>query len=111
VGKAADQQVAQPLQSLVAERHPRRVLDVGCGTGVYLAHAATAGDLQLTGLGVDLDATVVGLARQRLADAGLAERFEVRQADIRAVELPAASFNLCQPRERQPQAPGSNHKR
>jgi SAM-dependent methyltransferase len=82
------------LRSLVVERRPRRVLDVGCGTGVYLIHAATAGDPQLTGLGVDLDATVVGLARQRLADAGLAERFQVRQADIRAVELTAASFDL-----------------
>jgi cyclopropane fatty-acyl-phospholipid synthase-like methyltransferase len=82
------------LQSLVTERRPRRVLDVGCGTGIYLSHAATASDRQLTGLGVDLDATVVGLARQRLADAGLAERVEVRQADIRNLELPAASFDL-----------------
>jgi SAM-dependent methyltransferase len=82
------------LQSLVAERRPRRVLDVGCGTGVYLIHAATAGGPQLTGLGVDLDATVVGLARQRLADAGLAERFQVRQADIRTLQLEAASFDL-----------------
>jgi 4-hydroxy-2,2'-bipyrrole-5-carbaldehyde O-methyltransferase len=82
------------LRSVVAERRPRRVLDVGCGTGVYLIHAATAGDPELTGLGVDLDATVVGLARQRLADASLAGRFEVRHADIRSVQLPAASFDL-----------------
>jgi SAM-dependent methyltransferase len=81
------------LRSLVAERRPRRILDVGCGTGVYLIHAAAAGP-QLTGLGVDLDATVVGLARQRLADGGLAERFEVRHADIRTIQLPAASFDL-----------------
>jgi 4-hydroxy-2,2'-bipyrrole-5-carbaldehyde O-methyltransferase len=86
--------LAPLLRSLVAERRPRRVLDVGCGTGIYLVHAAAAGGPQLTGLGVDLDAAVVDLARQRLADAGLAERFDVRHVDIRAIQLPAASFDL-----------------
>ena len=82
------------LRSLVAERHPRRILDVGCGTGIYLVHAAAVAGPQLSGLGVDLDAAVVGLARRRLADAGLTERFEVHQADIRALQLEAASFDL-----------------
>jgi len=82
------------VRSVVAERRPRRVLDVGCGTGVYLVHAASAGGPQLTGLGVDLDAAVVELARQRLADARLADRFDVRHADIRAATLPEASFDL-----------------
>jgi 4-hydroxy-2,2'-bipyrrole-5-carbaldehyde O-methyltransferase len=86
--------LASLLRSLVAERHPRRVLDVGCGTGIYLAHAAAAGGPQLTGLGVDLDAGVVDLARQRLANAGLGERFPVRHADIHTAELPAAWFDL-----------------
>jgi SAM-dependent methyltransferase len=86
--------LAPLLRSLVAERRPRRVLDVGCGTGVYLAHAAAAGGPQLTGLGLDLDAAVVDVARQRLADAGLTERFPVRHADIRTAGLPAASFDL-----------------
>jgi len=86
--------LAPLLRSVVAERHPRQLLDVGCGTGVYLLHAATAGDPQLTGLGVDLDAAVVELARQRLTSAGLAARFQVRHADVRTVELPAASFDL-----------------
>jgi SAM-dependent methyltransferase len=82
------------LRSLVAQRQPRRVLDVGCGTGIYLVHAATAGGPTLTGLGIDLDAGAVDLARQRLADARLAERFGVRHADVRTAGLPAASFDL-----------------
>jgi SAM-dependent methyltransferase len=86
--------LAPLLRSLVAERHPQRLLDVGCGTGVYLIHAAAAGGPQLTGLGIDLDAGVVDLARQRLANAGMAERFPVRHADVRTAELPAASFDL-----------------
>ena len=86
--------LAPLLRSLVAERHPRRVLDVGCGTGVYLVHAAAAGGPQLSGLGVDLDAAVVELARRRLAEAGLAERFQVRHADIRTLQLEAAGFDL-----------------
>ena len=48
----------------------------------------------LTGLGIDLDEGVVGLARARLGEAGLAGRFEVRHAEVRSVELPAASFDL-----------------
>jgi SAM-dependent methyltransferase len=86
--------LAPLLRSLVAQRHPRRVLDVGCGTGVYLIHAAAAGGPQLTGHGVDLDATVVDLARQRLVDAGLASRFQLHHADIRTIQVPAASFDL-----------------
>jgi SAM-dependent methyltransferase len=85
--------LAPLVRSLVAQRRPRRLLDVGCGTGVYLAHAATANP-QLTGVGIDLDAGVVDLARTRLAEAGLAERFQVRHADVRSAELPAASFDL-----------------
>jgi SAM-dependent methyltransferase len=85
--------LAPLVRSLVAQRHPRRLLDVGCGTGVYLVHAAAASPT-LTGLGIDLDEGVVGLARGRLVEAGLAGRFEVRHAEIRSVELPAASFDL-----------------
>jgi 4-hydroxy-2,2'-bipyrrole-5-carbaldehyde O-methyltransferase len=86
--------LAPLLRSLVAARRPRSVLDVGCGTGIYLVHAAAAGGPELGGFGVDLDAAVVDLAHRRLADAGLTERFPVRHADMRTLVLPAASFDL-----------------
>jgi SAM-dependent methyltransferase len=92
--RLAEPVLAPLLRSLVAERHPRRVLDVGCGTGIYLAHAAGGGGVQLTGLGVDLDAGVIDLAGQRLTNAGLAERFPARHADVRTAELPTAWFDL-----------------
>jgi len=85
--------LAPLVRSLVAQRHPQRLLDVGCGSGVYLVHAAAASP-QLRGLGIELDAGVAGMARARLAEAGVAERFEVRQGDVRGAELPAASFDL-----------------
>ena len=85
--------LAPLVRSLVAQRHPRRLLDVGCGTGVYLVHAAAASPT-LTGLGIDLDVGVVGLARARLAEADLAGRFQVRHAEVRSAQLPTGSFDL-----------------
>ncbi len=60
----------------------KHILELGCGSGAYLAFYAQlhAGH---HGVGVDLDASVVAAASQLLRDAGCADRFAVRQADIR----------------------------
>ncbi|HEV8229594.1 MAG TPA: class I SAM-dependent methyltransferase [Candidatus Limnocylindria bacterium] len=69
------------LEDLVRRRAPRRVLDVGCGSAVYLRYASAAPGAG--GVGIDVDPDVVALARSNLADWGIADRFEIVEGDVR----------------------------
>ncbi|MET9612419.1 cyclopropane-fatty-acyl-phospholipid synthase family protein [Kitasatospora indigofera] len=66
-----------------------RLLDVGCGWGSLLIHAATHYGVEA--VGVSISAEQVALARRRVADAGLADRVEVRLQDYR--EIPDGPFD------------------
>jgi magnesium-protoporphyrin O-methyltransferase len=57
----------------------RRVLDAGCGTGILAVELARRGaDV----LAIDLSPTLVGLAKQRLADSQLRGRIDFRSGDM-----------------------------
>ena len=58
-----------------------RLLDVGCGWGSLLLHAAER--YGVSAVGVTLSRRQAQLARQRVADAGLSDRVEIRLADYR----------------------------
>jgi cyclopropane-fatty-acyl-phospholipid synthase len=58
-----------------------RLLDVGCGWGSMLIHAAERHGV--TGVGVTLSRPQAELAEERVAEAGLADRVDVRLADYR----------------------------
>jgi cyclopropane-fatty-acyl-phospholipid synthase len=60
-----------------------RVLDVGCGWGSLLIHAAANHGVK--GLGVTLSEPQARLARARVAEAGLEDRVEIRVQDYREV--------------------------
>jgi cyclopropane-fatty-acyl-phospholipid synthase len=60
-----------------------RLLDVGCGWGSLALHAAARYGVSVTA--VTISAAQAELARRRVADAGLAERVEVRLQDYREV--------------------------
>ena len=61
-----------------------RLLDVGCGWGSLALHAARHHGV--TAVGVTLSQPQAGLARQRAAEEGLADRIEFRVQDYRDVD-------------------------
>jgi cyclopropane-fatty-acyl-phospholipid synthase len=58
-----------------------RLLDVGCGWGSFVIHAAANYGVQA--VGITLSPAQAELARHRVADAGLEDQVEVRVADYR----------------------------
>lgn len=75
--------VLDRLSRAVTERRPRRVLDIGCGSGLQLAAMLDAAP-SAEGVGIDVDAAAVALAEDTLTGRGLAGRARVLQADVRA---------------------------
>jgi cyclopropane-fatty-acyl-phospholipid synthase len=62
-------------------RADQRVLDVGCGWGSFVIHAAQRHGVRA--VGVTLSPAQAELARRRVADAGLGDRVEIRLGDYR----------------------------
>lgn len=69
------------LSRIVSGRNPLRILDVGCGSGIFLQSAHSA-NKSATGIGIDVDETVVRQARNNLAEWGLEDRFRIVHGDI-----------------------------
>jgi cyclopropane-fatty-acyl-phospholipid synthase len=62
-------------------REGERVLDVGCGWGSFVIHAARRHGV--SALGITLSEPQARLARERAREAGVADRVDVRVADYR----------------------------
>ena len=60
-----------------------RLLDIGCGSGSLLIHAASR--YGVSGVGVTLSEPQAQLARERVAHAGLEDRVEIRVQDYREI--------------------------
>jgi len=80
--------IEQALLAALPDRLPT-LLDIGTGTGrmLELAEAKAA-----RGLGVDASRDMLALARARLAERGLADRFQVRQADMYRLPFADGAF-------------------
>lgn len=64
----------------------QRLLDIGCGWGSLVLHAAR--DYGVRALGITLSQKQCELATQRVAEAGLADRVDIRLQDYRDVSGP-----------------------
>lgn len=81
VSAAFEPFVEQVLLATVTARRPRRVLDIGCGSGLQLATMLRAAPAA-AGVGVEGDDAAAGLADRTLARRGLADRASVVPTDI-----------------------------
>ncbi|MFD7506584.1 class I SAM-dependent methyltransferase [Streptomyces sp. NPDC059850] len=62
----------------------QRLLDVGCGWGSMVLHAARAYGVRA--VGITLSEEQASYARKRIADAGLTEKVEIRVQDYREID-------------------------
>jgi SAM-dependent methyltransferase len=87
--------IARFVRWVVAERPPRTMLEIGCGTGIYIRHAVEACP-QLSAIAIDVSERVAALASANLAAWGLADRCTALHADIRDANLAelAGPFDL-----------------
>jgi cyclopropane fatty-acyl-phospholipid synthase-like methyltransferase len=69
------------------------VLEIGCGSGIYLRYAAIRNPT-LTALGVELQPAVATEARRNIREWGLESRVTIEEGDIRAM-APRERFDIA----------------
>jgi cyclopropane-fatty-acyl-phospholipid synthase len=88
LGQAQNAKHELSLRKL-ALRPGTRLLDIGCGWGAHLIHAARHFDVECVGVTISHEQAM--LARKRIADEGLSDRIEIREQDYR--EIPDGPFD------------------
>lgn len=73
--------IANFVTAVVKAYRPKSILEIGCGSGVYLRYAAQAAP-NLNGTGLDMQPDVVEQAQRNLALWGLGERFQIILANV-----------------------------
>jgi cyclopropane fatty-acyl-phospholipid synthase-like methyltransferase len=84
---------AEFIRSTMPARGALRLIEIGCGSGVYLRYAAERNNT-LTALGVELQSDVAEMARTNLRGWGLEFRVKVETGDIRE-KAPNEPFDIA----------------
>ena len=84
---------AELIQSSFPAHGAVRLLEIGCGSGVYLRYAA-ARNPELTALGVELQPAVAEMARRNVREWMLEGRVKIEDGDIRA-RTPGEPFDIA----------------
>jgi SAM-dependent methyltransferase len=88
----ASSRIWEQFLAAVSVPSDARVLDIGCGTGKS-TRAAAQRAVDGSALGVDLSAQMLGLAKQRTAEAGI-ENARFEQADAQVHPFDPGAFDL-----------------
>lgn len=91
--RLTERRALEALAKLPGVRQARRVLDIGCGYGTYLA-GLLCRYRDAHGVGVELDPAVAEEARRVLRKAEVSRRGEVRVGDFLSLDLPLGSYDL-----------------
>jgi 4-hydroxy-2,2'-bipyrrole-5-carbaldehyde O-methyltransferase len=84
---------AEAIQRTIPACGALRLLEIGCGSGVYLRHAARRNP-SLTALAMELQPDVAQVARTNLRNWGLDGRVKVEEGDIRG-QKPQELFDVA----------------
>ena len=84
---------AEVIQRTFPERGALRLLEIGCGSGIYLRYAAMRNP-SLTALGLELQPAVADVARMNLRSWDLEDRVKVEDGDFRE-RAPGEIFDIA----------------
>jgi SAM-dependent methyltransferase len=84
---------AEVIQRAIPERGALRLLEIGCGSGIYLRYATTRNP-SLTALGLELQPEVAEMARRNLRSWDLEGRVKVEDGDFRE-KSPGEIFDIA----------------
>jgi SAM-dependent methyltransferase len=93
VSRLTEKRALAALLRVPGAESARRILDIGCGSGHYLAALLTR-HRDAQAVGVEIDPEVADEARRTLREAGVQRRSEIRVGDFMTLDLPKAAFDL-----------------
>ncbi len=85
--------IMELIEDLIPRNSPCRLLEVGCGSGVYIRRACELNP-QLTAVGLESQTGAADFARRNIKEWGLDNRSVIQEADIRSFNS-EESFDLA----------------
>jgi len=91
--RALEPFVLEAIKRHLPGSRPCRLLEIGCGSGIYIRHA-TAHNPFLTAVGLELQDDVAQVARKNLEEWGISDHVEIKTGDIRTLPI-APDFDMA----------------